>query len=144
MKYSSRKDPLFQLVTFGVSIILCVVVIMRITSDTPLFGAFLLGDIVGVLVVAYLLWVYFDTSYELTETSLKYKSGLIRGSIPTEDIREVIKGKSLWSGIKPATARKGLIIKYKGFQEIYISPETNDSFVEKLLEFNKEIRIENP
>lgn len=144
MKFNSRKDPLFQLVTFGVSFILCVVVFTRITSDTPLFGAFLLGDIVGVLVVAYLLWVYFDTSYELTETSLKYKSGLIRGSIATEDIRVVIKGKSLWSGIKPATARKGLIIKYKGFQEIYISPETNDSFVEKLLELNKEIRIENP
>ncbi|AGC77370.1 PH (Pleckstrin Homology) domain-containing protein [Nonlabens dokdonensis] len=144
MKFNSRKDPLFQLVTFGVSMILCVVVFMRITSDTPLFGAFLLGDIVGVLVVAYLLWVYFDTSYELTETSLKYKSGLIRGSISTDSIRKVIKGKSLWSGIKPATARKGLIIKYKDFQEIYISPETNDSFVEKLLEFNKDVEITTP
>ncbi|OUS21364.1 hypothetical protein A9Q93_01175 [Nonlabens dokdonensis] len=144
MKFNSRKGPLFQLVTFGVCIILCIVVFMRITSDTPLFSAFLLGDIIGVLVVVYLLWVYFDTSYELTETSLKYKSGLIRGSISTKSIQEVIKGKSLWSGIKPATARKGLIIKYKGYQEIYISPETNDSFVKKLLEFNKDVEITTP
>ena len=144
MKFNSRKGLLFQLVTFGVCIILCIVVFMRITSDTPLFSAFLLGDIIGVLVVVYLLWVYFDTSYELTETSLKYKSGLIKGSISTKSIQEVIKGKSLWSGIKPATARKGLIIKYKGYQEIYISPETNDSFVKKLLEFNKDVEITTP
>ncbi len=144
MKFRSRKDPLFQLVTFSVCIILTIVVFMRITSDTPLFGAFLLGDIVGILVVIYLLWIYFDTSYELTETSLKYRSGLIRGSIATDSIIEVIKGTSLWSGIKPATARKGLIIKYKGFQEIYISPETNDLFVEKLLEFNKDVKIITP
>lgn len=144
MKFSSRKDPLFQLVTFGVSIILCVVVVKRITSETPLFSAFVLGDILSVLVVALLLWIYFDTSYELTETSLKYKSGPLRGSIATRDIREVVKGKSLWSGIKPATARKGLIIRYKGFQEIYISPKTNDSFVEKLLEFNKDVKVTIP
>ena len=144
MKFNSRKDPLFQLVTFGVCITLCVVVVNRITSETPLFSAFVLGDILSVLVVAFLLWIYFDTSYELTATSLKYKSGPLRGSIAIDDIREVIKGKTLWSGIKPATARKGLIIKYKGFQEIYISPRTNDTLVQKLLELNKDIKITIP
>lgn len=144
MRFKSRKDPLFQIVTFSVSIVLCVIVIMRVTSETPLFSAFVLGDVLSVLVTGLLLWIYFDTSYELTKDTLKYKSGPLRGSIATNDIREVIKGKSLWSGIKPATARKGLIIKYKGFQEIYISPRTNDSFIEKLLELNKNVKITIP
>ncbi len=55
--------------------------------------------------------------------------------------REVIKGKTLWVGLKPATARKGLIIKYGKFDEIYISPQTNDEFINRLLELNDAIKI---
>lgn len=47
----------------------------------------------------------------------------------------------MWTGLKPATARNGLIIKYNKFDEIYISPETNDTFVDKILELNGNIVI---
>ena len=82
-----------------------------------------------------------DSGIELTQTELKYKSGPISGKIEIERIKEIIKGKSLWSGLKPATARNGLIIKYDKYEEIYISPKTNDSFVEKILEYNSKIKI---
>ena len=52
-----------------------------------------------------------------------------------------IKDKTLWVGLKPATARKGLIIKYRKFDEIYISPEINDEFIDHILEINDTIKI---
>ena len=81
-----------------------------------------------------MLWLYFDTNYELTTSEFKYKSGPIKGAIKLDDITEIIKGKSLWVGLKPATARNGLIIKYQKYEEIYISPKTNDLFISKILE----------
>ena len=47
----------------------------------------------------------------------------------------------MWVGFKPATARKGLIIKYDKFNDLYISPETNDLFINKILELNDQIKI---
>ncbi len=93
------------------------------------------------LVIGFFMWLNFGTEYELTQTELKYKSGPIRGKIEIERINKIIKGKNLWSGLKPATARNGLIIKYGKYDEIYISPKTNDTFIDKILELNKNIKI---
>ncbi len=93
-------------------------------------------------IVGFLFWLYFGTNYELTkENGLIYRSGPFNGKISLERITEIIKGKTLWVGFRPATARKGLIIKYDKFNEIYISPKNNESFIEKILELNKTIKI---
>lgn len=92
-------------------------------------------------VIFLLLWIYFDTSYLLTKEHLIYKSGPIRGKINIADIREVEANKTLYVGIKPALARKGLIIKYNKHDEIYISPSTNERFIKKLLELNGEVKV---
>ncbi|MGC1203582.1 MAG: PH domain-containing protein [Flavobacteriaceae bacterium] len=94
------------------------------------------------LVVLLILWIFFDTKYELIKNHLKYKSGPIRGEIEIHRIRKIIKGKTLWVGLKPATAKNGLIIKYNKYDEIYISPKTNDVFIAEILELNSEIEIE--
>ncbi|WP_052158386.1 PH domain-containing protein [Lacinutrix jangbogonensis] len=84
--------------------------------------------------------MFFGTEYEITQSELKYKSGPFHGKIELEQIREIIKGKTMWSGMKPATAKNGLIIKYGKYDEIYISPITNDTFVRKILELNNDIK----
>ncbi|MGB5553196.1 MAG: PH domain-containing protein [Flavobacteriaceae bacterium] len=93
-------------------------------------------------VVGLLLWLYFGTNYELSkEDGLIYRSGPFNGKIKMNRITEIIKGKTLWVGFRPATARKGLILKYDTYNELYISPKTNERFIEKILEFNTEIKI---
>ena len=94
-----------------------------------------------IMTIGLLFWIYFGTEYELTKSELIYKSGPIKGKINIEEITEIKKNKTLWSGLKPATSRNGLIIKYRKFEEIYISPETNDIFINKILEINKSIKI---
>lgn len=92
-------------------------------------------------VPAFLLWILLHTYYQLEDGSLKYVSGPIRGSIEVKDISEVIKNTTLWVGLKPATARKGIIIKYEMYNELYISPLDNDIFISKLLELNPDIKV---
>lgn len=140
MKFTSKKDPFFSVLILG--------------SVAFLFGFPVLGIIFGWFdqsnfwvvipfsaIIFLLLWIYFGTSYELTETELIYRSGPLRGKIEINQIREIRKGKTLYAGLKPATSRRGLIIKYRKFDEIYISPNTNESFIEELLTRNENIVI---
>jgi energy-coupling factor transporter transmembrane protein EcfT len=141
MKFKSRKDILFQILIFGFSGLYIGIILFRIFSNGKINFEFIWSDILMFIVIVFLLWLNFGTEYELTQTKLKYKSGPISGNIEIEGIKEIIKGKSLWSGLKPATARNGLIIKYDKYDKIYISPKTNNSFVEKILEYNSKIII---
>jgi uncharacterized membrane protein YbhN (UPF0104 family) len=141
MKFESRKG---SLLTFTLFIILCFVIIItiRIFLEGNLDAENYWGFFILIALSTFIFWVFFDTSYELNEKYLKYKSGPISGKIEISRIQEVIKGKTLWVGInKFGLAQRGLIVKYGNYDEIYISPKTNDLFVEKLLELNGEIKI---
>ena len=141
MKFKSRKDILFQLLGFSIIGFFVGIVLFSMFSDGIENYIFKWTDIFMLVVVGFLIWFGLGTNYELTQTELKYKSSPIKGKIEIDKIHEIIKGKTLWSGFKPATARNGLIIKYEKYNEIYISPKTNDSFVKKILELNNKIKI---
>lgn len=102
---------------------------------------FIWTDILLLLVTGLLLWLFFGTEYELTQSEFKYKSGPFSGKIELEDIREIIKGKTMCSAMKPATAKNGLTIKYGKYDEIYISPNTNNTFVSEILKLKSDIII---
>lgn len=138
MKFKSRKDILLQILMYGLITFFIGQIAYRVFI---LNYNFILIDLVLIIISALLLWMMLNTNYELTATELKYKSGFIKGKIEINRIREVKKGKTLWAGFKPATARNGLIIKYDKYEEIYISPKTNELFIKKLLEINKSIKI---
>jgi|TARA_R110000782_G_scaffold270486_1_gene372012 hypothetical protein len=137
MKFSSRKDILFTVLILGVSFLLIGLTFLQLYQGKEWHWA----NLLVFAVIFLLLWIYFDTSYLLTKEHLIYKSGPIRGKINIADIREVEANKTLYVGIKPALARKGLIIKYNQYDEIYLSPNTNESFIKKLLELNVGIKI---
>jgi hypothetical protein len=141
MTFQSRKDIVFQFIVFGFSTIFIGIVGLKFYKSGIENSVSLWSDIVLLAISGVLLWLYFGTKYELSKTDLKYKSGPIRGAIEIDQITEVISGQTLWSGFKPATARRGLIIKYNRYDQIYISPKTNDTFVNKLLELNSVIKI---
>tara|TARA_B110000211_G_scaffold128820_1_gene148005 strand:+ start:214 stop:651 length:438 start_codon:yes stop_codon:yes gene_type:complete len=140
IKFKSTKDVLFQALILGI-VGGCISLIVSVGLATGLDKSSYVTISLLLLVCAFLLWSYYGTYYELTQKQIKYNCGPIKGKIEIKEIREVIKGKTLWVGLKPATARKGLIIKYGKFDEIYISPQTNDEFINRLLELNDAIKI---
>ena len=141
MKFKSRKDSFFRAVIFGLNAVLVgIIILILMNEETAKHAYWVLLPIAAV--VGLLFWLFFGTHYELTqENGLVYQSGPIHGKIGLDRITEIIKGKTLWVGLRPATARKGLIVKYDKFNEIYISPDTNESFIEKILELKGHIKI---
>lgn len=138
MKFKSKKDILFSIIIFGVSAFLVGISIFEIIRGKN----YLTLIITNTAVIGFLFWLYFGTNYKLSEENeLIYKSGPLRGRISIDRITEIIVGKTLWVGFRPATSRNGLIIKYDKYSEIYISPKTNELFIEKILGLNGEIKI---
>jgi hypothetical protein len=141
MIFKNRKGLSFQLTVIGLMTLFIGVFILRIVEEEAKQIHLIWPDFLMLGVTSLLLWLYFGTEYNLTQYTLKYKSGPIRGEIKVEQITEILVGKSMWTGLKPATATNGLIIKYGKYEEIYISPQTNETFVKKILEFNQSITI---
>jgi len=141
--FKSRKDPLFSISIIGIACFLIGIDVYSIIlyQDMSLVKALSLS--ISLIVAGLILWMYFQTNYSLSkEDGISYKCGPLKGKIELNRIREITKGKTLWVGLKPATSRKGLIVKYDKYEEIYISPETNESFIQKILELDGNIKIE--
>lgn len=141
MKFESKKDILFSVIMLGISAFLIGVMIFDIINGKmETYGYWPL--ILVLCVVGLLLWLYYGTNYKLSKKDgLIYRSGPFNGKIRIDRITEIIKGKTLWIGFRPATARKGLIIKYDKYNELYITPKTNESFIKEILELNSGIII---
>ncbi|ARN77675.1 hypothetical protein BST97_06505 [Nonlabens spongiae] len=140
MKFRSRKDALLY-VLFLVIGVLAVLIFINFWNAPSLNREMLVPAFALLLVLGLLLWIAMGTSYEITENEMKYRSGPIKGAIAISDIHEVVVGKTMWVGLKPATARNGIIVRYEKFSEIYISPDNNQRFVDKLLKRNKAIVV---
>ena len=141
MKFKSRIDLLFGTIFFCSILVLIFPIIAYIYSK-GITNEFIYIFVIHTLILIFLFWIYFGTNYELTKEKFIYKCGPIKRAIDINRINKIIKDKTLWVGVKVATSRKGLIVKYDKHKEIYISPRTNKSFIDKILEINNKIKIE--
>ena len=140
MKFKSRKDILFNTVVLGSNAILVGIAISIILNGKMVLYKYGISILI-IGVVAFWLWTFFGTEYELTETEFIFKSGPFIRKIQIDRIKEIVTERTIWIGNWPATARNGLIIKYDNYNLINISPETNEKFTSKILELNKEIKL---
>lgn len=91
----------------------------------------------------FILWMLFDTKYQIKGKDLYYSSGPIRGKIDIMQIHKIenIKTWYVTSLLKPALGSYGLTITYNKFDDIYISPKRKSEFVAELLKINPDIQI---
>ena len=135
--YKANRKGFINYLLIG-SMILPIVVLF-LDKNTFIEKPFILLPLLIPLILIF--WIYFDTLYKIENNELIYRSGFLRGKIEILNIKEIRKGKTMWSGIKPALARKGLIIKYNKYDKIYVAPENNDEMISDLLKINSEIKI---
>lgn len=139
-KFKSRKDLSFKIFIFGLTLTIVSFSIFEISlNGFQDYTVILYPSACGF--IAFLLWIYYGTSYALSKDYLEYRSGPIRGRISILSISKIVANTTMWSGLKPATAKNGLIIKFNRFNEIYISPETNETFIIEVLRLNPNIEI---
>jgi len=135
--YKAKRKGLIHYLLIG--FVLLPIVIFLLDKSTFTEKPFILLPLLSPLII--LFWIYFDTYYKIENNKLLYRSGFLRGEIEIPNIKEIRKGKTKWSGTKPALATNGLIIKYNAYDEIYIAPENNSEMIVDLLKVNSEIKI---
>jgi len=133
---ASRKGFINYLL---IGLLIFPVIIFFLDPDTLLRNPLILLAILSPLFLV--SWIYFDTSYKIEHNILIYRSGFLRGKIEIPSIKEIIKGKTMWGGVKPALAKNGLVIKYNRYDEIYIAPQDKENLISHLVAINPEIII---
>ena len=120
MKYSSKID-------------LWVLVVLVLIPAWLLVDAIVLRSLLVALLAASVLVVYalvvFPTNYELSPEVLKVRSGVIRTSIPYQEIRQVRASRSWVSA--PALSLDRLEITYGGSRTL-VSPRDPAAFLRDL------------
>lgn len=106
--------------------------------EVLIFLIFTYGLITLMLVIAQK-----TTSYQIDNNNIYYKSFLItKGKIEIATIYKIKLNSESWQNGMPATTNKGGIsIFYNKFDEIYLSPENNQYFVEEILKIKPDIEI---
>lgn len=142
IEFRSRKDIWHKIIFYGFSMLFVISIVFIWLENEESLSVKILLTIFLLLVSGLLLCISFQTLYQLDQQYLHYQSGPLKGKISIESIREIHVNKTLFVGfVKPATSFNGLIIHYNRFDEIYITPESNEEFVAKILELNPAITI---
>ncbi len=99
--------------------------------------------LVVVAIEAMLIWTMADTAFIIDETYFSFRSGPWKRKIKIEDIREIAYSNS-W--VKPSLWKigldtQGLIVYYNKFDDVFISPENRDAFLDEISRLNPDIRV---
>ncbi|UIR56056.1 PH domain-containing protein [Sphingobacterium sp. SRCM116780] len=135
--FKSKRDLLMDLLTIVPIILVVVMILVFLVQDSAISSQDLL--VLGLSIILIALLLFPRPKYIIEGDYFRYRAGIFRGKIAIANMHKIEVGKTLWVGFKPATARKGLIIHYKKYKEIYISPSSNEEFVKELLKLNPAI-----
>ncbi|MBT1687148.1 PH domain-containing protein [Dawidia soli] len=135
LQYPSKKGVLTGSIMAGVVLFLIGGMVLLPFHDKPI------AYVLMALPIGLIAWTWFGTSYTLDATHLYFTSGPFRGKIALTDITQLTCGETMWAGYRPALARKGIVVRYGRWNEIYISPRDQEAFVAELAERNPKIAI---
>ncbi|MBL6611338.1 MAG: PH domain-containing protein [Flavobacteriaceae bacterium] len=138
--FKARTDALFNgLMIFSIAV--CVLPIWPLLRSGISGIEELITFVILAATTLMMISFYTHTYYRIDGDELRWRSSILFGKFSVSSIREVVVNQTLWVGIKPATARNGVIIYYNKYDEIYFSPADNEAFVAALLEINPEIEV---
>ncbi len=130
IRYSSKVDWVYK-----ASVILIASLDLLISLATfyqeGIYDSLVISSIFT-LTLAYLISLYYSTSYLLHHDYLRCSSGWIIKKISYQAIKKIEKNKGLYIGWKLSLALDGLIIYFHDGKELFISPENLDQFIDDL------------
>lgn len=139
MKFKTKVDKLYWIIAVVVLAFFARHLIWYTLYFWSTVG-FVINAIALLLVGAFLV-IIGKISYVLSGTHLIYRMAFFRGEIEIGRIREIVVGQNMYTGFKPAAARNGLTIKYDKYEDIYISPDTNEAFIAEIVKVKPDIKI---
>jgi len=129
-RYSSKVDWVYK---SSVILIASLDLLISLTTfyQEGIYASLVISSILT-LTIAYLISLYYNTSYLLHHDYLRCSSGWITKKIDYQAIKKIEKNKGLYIGWKLSLALDGLIIYYHDGNELFISPENLDQFIDDL------------
>jgi energy-coupling factor transporter transmembrane protein EcfT len=133
MLFRAKKDYTFLIVFLFVLLLYSGISLFTIIyeDDYSVIWVFL---IVLTFLALLFISIYKTTYFRLEDEILFCRSLFFTKRVPYSSIRKVEKQKGIYAGIKFSTAWKGLVVHYNKYDEILISPENEELFIEKLNE----------
>lgn len=93
MYFVSKKDITYFFVIWGVIAISSLIVILPIIYATSIFH--LLWLLLGLLIIAFFIWLWFGTGYKIENDIIKIEHGPIKDTVKIRDIKKISKKKTL-------------------------------------------------
>ena len=95
------------------------------------------------LTTALVLWVLLDTRYVIKDSFLLYRSGPFRGRIDINKIKKIKYHSGLFVPVsmKPALDTKGFIITFNNMDDVFVSPQNSDIFLQEIQKINPKVEV---
>lgn len=140
--YKSRRDWIYGSIFLGITLLFAVILVSSY-FDTVFWDWMLMVFILGVITVI-LLINFFLIKIKIEDEELIVSVIYNVFKINIFKITKIRIGETMWSGFhKCGTATGGLIVFSKNKNDLYITPENQDEFLEELLKINSHIVIED-
>lgn len=138
MNFLAKKDVWFTVMVWG---FVSFIVLIYIFGGEPIGNQIITyksipGYIIGILMVALLLWVWFGTGYQIKGNMLNIRFAPFRKTIKVNDIKKI-------SNINNSSFSEKLTIHYGKFDVISVSPKSKSEFIDFLLAINPNIQLDD-
>ena len=141
MIFKSKIDWFFKIVLIVLPILATIGFISMLNdNETSKNEAYLFLFVISILFL-FILSITLKTNYIFDPTTLICRSGFIKKQIEYSEIKKVTTNTTLFVGLKLSLSIKGIVIHYGKYEEIFISPQEQEKFLEMLQEKNPTISI---
>ena len=130
--FKSKVDTWIAVVAIGPSLLIVPIVALVVwRAGEMTLGTGIVLALVWLLGVGLPLWVFLSTTYEITEDTLRVRSGPLRDQVRLKDITHVATSRS-WESA-PALSLRRLRITFSGGRTVTISPADERGFLATLV-----------
>src|SRR5699024_12866905 len=98
----------------------------------------LLWVLLGLLIIAFFIWLRFDRGYRIENNTIKIEQGPIKDTIKIQDIKIISKKKSFLAAASLAIDR--LELRYGRYGSVFVSPKKEYEFIRLLLSKSPKIQ----
>lgn len=137
--FLSSKNAFTIIILWGVVAFMVIMLGYTFNSGELSWAPFIILTLTTVLI----LWVLLDTRYVIKDSFLFYRSGPFRGRIDITKIKKIKRHSGLYVPVsmKPALDTKGFIITYNNFDDVFVSPQDSDAFLQEIQKINPTVQV---
>lgn len=140
--YKSRRDWIYGSIFLGITLLFVAILVSSYFDSDFWDWMWMVFILVGIDLIILINFFFIKIKIKDEELMVSVIYNVFKINI--FKITKIRIGETMWSGFhKCGTATGGLIIFSKNKNDLYITPENQDEFLEELLKVNRHIIIED-